>query len=101
GHPVSSYISTRFVILPIIKYIAGMDRIYENNLRIVEIGEDIPSKPGIEHYYTIKLSDGLAYPIYSQSGMISSLCKADGIIVVPYDKEGLYKGEFVEYYSVK
>ncbi len=101
GHPVSSYISTRFVILPIIKYIAGANKIYESNLRTVEIGEDIPSKPGIEHYYSVKLSDGLAYPIYSKSVMISSLGKADGIIVVPYDKEGLYKGEYVEYYSVK
>jgi molybdopterin molybdotransferase len=37
-----------------------------------------------------------AVPILGKSGLVSTLVKADGIVIVPMNKSGVYEGEEVE-----
>lgn len=61
--------------------------------------ENIPSNHGRESCQLIKLidtDDGLsALPLYTKSGNISYLSRADGYVMIPRNREGLNKGEKV------
>ncbi|HFD05225.1 MAG TPA: molybdopterin molybdenumtransferase MoeA [Firmicutes bacterium] len=100
GHPVSSYISARFVMIPILNYFAGKKEIFERATGRGIISVDIPSKHGMDDFVRVKVKDGIITPIFGQSGMISTLSDSDGIIIIGNEKEGLYKGEKAEYYEM-
>jgi molybdopterin molybdotransferase len=38
----------------------------------------------------------VAYPVFGKSGMLSTMVKADGMIVIPMNVEGLSRGETVQ-----
>ena len=100
GHPVSSYISTRFVMVPILKWVAGNKRIFEEVRGTGAVTVDIPSKHGLEEFFRVEVKNGKLNPVYGQSGMISTLYRANGIIIVESEREGVYKGEEIEYFDV-
>jgi molybdopterin biosynthesis enzyme len=62
----------------------------------VPVARAVPSNHGREEYVPVTLRDGEAQPIPSKSGLITTLARADGFIVIPRDKEGLSKGDLVE-----
>lgn len=45
-------------------------------------------------------SQYLAHPIFGKSGLISTMIKADGLVRIPIDSEGLDEGEEVEVYCI-
>ncbi len=64
---------------------------------------NVPSPPGKEDFVRVALSldhgqNGIisATPLFGKSGLISTLVKAHGILRIPPDSEGAYKGEEVE-----
>ena len=65
-----------------------------------ELGRNIASASGREDYIRVKLNQSkgklVAEPIFGKSGLISTLVKADGLIRVDRNTEGLYEGEMVE-----
>ncbi len=68
--------------------------------------EPFPSAMGREDYVRVALdwasgepggkSGPKARPVHGKSGLISTLVKADGLLVIPRDTEGLHKGEDAE-----
>lgn len=68
--------------------------------------EPFPSAMGREDYMRVTLdwSSGepggqrgpVARPVHGKSGLISTLVKADGLLVIPRDAEGLHQGEEAE-----
>ena len=62
------------------------------------------SRTGRTDYIRVKLeidkaTGGLnAVPVFGRSGMLRTLAAADGLLVVPSEKEGLSAGETVEVY---
>ncbi len=62
----------------------------------------IPSVIGREDYVRVRLkrAEGknwyLLEPVYGRSGLISTLVKADGLLVIPRDCEGIYPDEEAE-----
>ena len=58
------------------------------------------SKKGREDYVRVKLikrkGELLAQPIFSKSGIIKSLIRANGLVRVPYISEGIVEDSIVE-----
>ena len=61
---------------------------------------NVPSAEGKLTFYPCILTDDYeVMPIFSKSGLITALTKADGYFLIERDKEGLQKGERVMVYS--
>jgi molybdopterin molybdotransferase len=64
--------------------------------------EQVPSAIGREEYVRVSVKRGdnsaqnLATPIYGKSGLLHPLVKADGLLVIGRDVEGLDKNEQCE-----
>ncbi|MEM3048989.1 MAG: molybdopterin-binding protein, partial [Candidatus Bathyarchaeia archaeon] len=100
GYPVAAMIGF---------YVFGKDLI-SRMLRTVDEPEPhvfakvtrrIPSPPGIRSYVRVNVlrrgSDLIAEPVRSTgSGIISSMVRANGLLVIPEDVEGVDEGEVVE-----
>jgi molybdopterin molybdotransferase len=60
---------------------------------------NVPGAPGRTSCVPVKLSATeaalVAEPIFGKSGMITTLTKADGYVMIDRNKEGLKKGEAV------
>ena len=102
GHPVSALIVAQVFLAPFLNYLQGDElRKGPQGRRIHAIlNSAIHSTIGLEEYMRIKIeenADGTckAYPVYGKSGMLSTLVKADGILVIPLSMEGYSKGENV------
>ncbi len=71
----------------------SVDAILETNLH---------SSPGKETYQLVDLiekeNEKIAVPIYGASGLITTLAKAKGYIVISENTEGIYKGDKVKVY---
>ena len=99
GNPVSALVVADLLLKPVIR--ALMDDI--NPLFRYQVSalltSDIPSRSGREDHVPVKLEDNAgvldATPVFGKSNLIFTLVKSDGIICVPADSAGLYKGQTV------
>ena len=100
GHVVSAMIVFEIVIRPFIEKISGLSSKYKKGLRIPALlSRNIPSAQGRIDYMSIRLieKNGIkwAEPVLGKSGLISNLTKADGLIEIGINTEGLDKGSKV------
>ncbi len=100
GHPVSSFVSAYLFVLPLIKYLQGAKDYLPEPCGYLRAGMDIPSKPGREEWVRVFKDGDKAIPVFSESGIMSSLTKATGLVRIPENVEGISKGEEVEYYPL-
>jgi molybdopterin molybdotransferase len=102
GHPVSAVVIFHFFGKPILKILSGISKEWVwHQIKVkAKASRNIPSVPGREDYVRVKLEekDGtfLAHPIFGKSGAISHLAKANGLIKIGMDEEGLEEGEEAE-----
>ncbi len=99
GHVASAMVVYYLFVRPLLRRFAGMT----TDLGLLPIqaitGEQIPSAIGREEYVRVQLvrqPDGrppVALPIYGKSGLLTPLVKADGLLVIDRDSEGLDKGK--------
>ncbi|MEL7646179.1 MAG: gephyrin-like molybdotransferase Glp [Anaerolineaceae bacterium] len=94
GNPVAAFFMFHLLARPLIASMQGSE-LDEQRVQ-VPVARAVPSNHGREEYVPVTLRDGEAQPIPSKSGLITTLARADGFIVIPRDKEGLSKGELVE-----
>ncbi|MEO5358692.1 MAG: molybdopterin molybdotransferase MoeA [Nitrospirae bacterium YQR-1] len=77
----------------------GISEEYAGKIR-ARIGKNISSLPGREDHIWVKMEnrDGelWAIPVLGKSGLIATMAKADGVIVVGSDKRGISEGDTVE-----
>ncbi len=98
GHPVSALLVAHVFVVPFVRYLAG------EPLAAGPIGEritaalstSIHSVRGREEYVRVRLHGGTATPLFGKSAMLSSLVRADGVVIVPMHAEGIARGEPVE-----
>ncbi len=100
GHVVSAMIVFEIVIRPFIEKISGLSSKYKKGLRIPALlSRNIPSAQGRIDYMRVRLIErnGIkwAEPVLGKSGLISNLTKADGLIEIGINTEGLDKGSKV------
>lgn len=94
GHPGSAYIVLTAIVAPILALAAGAP-VPERRVR-VRLAANIPSAKGREDHVRVKVEDGKAVPVFGKSGLLNTLVRSDGVVVVPATREGFEEGDEVE-----
>ncbi|MEM2214610.1 MAG: molybdopterin molybdotransferase MoeA [Candidatus Nezhaarchaeales archaeon] len=100
GPPVSCFFSFIEIVAPLIEHMYGLKRSIKCKLR-ARLRRNVPGEVGSRVYVRVSLresGDGLeAEPIATGgSSVISSICKAQGYVVIPEDVDSLSEGEEVD-----
>jgi molybdopterin molybdotransferase len=106
GHPVAVNICFELFVKPILVRLTGeithpaLEEVSPYHTVKARLARSIASKPGREDHVRVTLEkreDGLwARPIFGASGLITTLVKAVGTVVVPVNTIGIETGEEVE-----
>jgi molybdopterin molybdotransferase len=102
GHPVSAVVIFHFFGKPILKILSGLSRevVWHRIKAKAKASRNIPSVSGREDYVRVSLEERegtlWAHPIFGKSGAISNLVRANGLIRIGIDEEGLEEGEEAE-----
>ncbi|BCB96371.1 molybdopterin molybdenumtransferase MoeA [Dissulfurispira thermophila] len=100
GHPAATVVCFDIFIRPVIEKLSGLnsERKFIKSI-IAKMAKNIASAAGREDHIRVYLEerDGeiLAIPVLGKSGLITTLVKADGIVIIPQNKLGLDAGERV------
>jgi len=101
GHVVSSMIVFKVIVRPFIEHMGGVSETNRKQLHIkARMTRNISSAQGRIDCVRVKViqSDGVffAEPVLGKSGLINTMVKADGIVMVDMNSEGLEKGTEVD-----
>lgn len=101
GHVVSAMIVFMAVVEPFLKRIGGVRRWEEAGLRFTaRISRNVASAQGRIDFVRVKLrhGDGVPWvdPLLAKSGLIHTMIKADGLVAIGMNDEGLDEGDLVE-----
>jgi len=92
GYPVSAVLSFEQFAAPLIAGLAGK-RLVPRPTLTVHPAQNLPSKPGLTEFIRVTLGrvgdKVIATPLPRGAGTITSLVRADGLLVVPALSEGL------------
>jgi len=95
GYPVAALSALYLFIRPAAKRMAHQP--VEQPVKRARLSRKIASRPGYESMVRVALRGEEADPIMaSGAGILSSVARADGYVVVPEELEGLEAGEEVE-----
>lgn len=96
GYPVAGIVALYFFARAALRRLAHMPDEPDRTVRAV-LSEKIVSRIGYKTFARVKLSNGKAIPLAtSGAGILSSVSKADGFVIIPPNVEGYGKGEEVE-----
>ncbi len=105
GHPVAVGVSYGLFVKRVIRSLTGIalkDLVFADRMVKARLLKNIASTSGREDYIRVEIrnEDGelTALPILGKSGLISTLVKATGYIVIPENRLGIEAGEIVEVY---
>jgi len=95
GYPVAALADLYIFLRPALQ---KMGRRSDHQPRVfARLARKIPSRPGYLSMVRVTLKDGEAEPIMiSGAGILSSVARANGYVVVPEEREGIEEGETVE-----
>jgi molybdopterin molybdotransferase len=95
GYPVAALAVAYFLLKPLIEYLLGVEE--EERTASVELKKKISSRLGRLSLVRVKVEAGGAYPIrVAGSGVLSSVTRSDGFVLVPEDSEGIAAGKVVD-----
>jgi len=100
GNPVSVMVTFDLFVGYLIKLLSGIEQ-HEWKPRYVKafLSRNLASAPGREDYVCVRLVDSgkiLAEPVLGKSALITMMVRADGLIKIPLDMEGLEAGTEVD-----
>ncbi|MBI3402870.1 MAG: molybdenum cofactor biosynthesis protein [Acidobacteria bacterium] len=95
GNPTSCLSNAYILLVPFLRAIA---RLPPHAPRTVQapLGRKIVSAAGRHQFYTVRLTDGVAYPAFKGSSDITSLSQADGYLEIPSDQSVVDEGAMVK-----
>lgn len=99
GNPVSSMVCFEEFVLPALRSMMGNPRLYRRTVN-ARLAHPVKFRPGRTEFIRVQLTHDEAGYIASStgtqsSGVLLSMAKADGLLVVPSDSTGLAEGEQV------
>lgn len=99
GNPVSSMVCFEEFVVPALRRMMGNPRLYRRTVP-ARLAHDVKFRPGRTEFIRVQLTRDEAGYIASStgtqsSGVLLSMAKADGLLVVPSDSTGLAAGEQV------
>ncbi|MGB8312251.1 MAG: gephyrin-like molybdotransferase Glp [Halobacteriota archaeon] len=96
GFPVACLVASTAFVKPAVYRLGHISKSLERTVR-AKLERKIVGKMGSRTYARVALNDDTAVPIMiSGSGILSSIAKADGFVIIPENVEGYNKGEWVE-----
>jgi len=101
GHPASAMVLADIFLVPLIKAYSGLG-FTPPDRRIIRavMSRSMASASGRTDYIRVAVRRTgdryIAEPVLGKSGLISTMVRADGVVVIPMAKEGLEAGEEVE-----
>jgi molybdenum cofactor synthesis domain-containing protein len=95
GNPTSCLSNAYILLVPFLRATAQLP-LYAPRAVRVPLATRIVSPAGRHQFYTVRLSEGRAFPAFKGSGAITSLSQADGYIEIPADQSTVEAGTFVE-----
>ena len=102
GHPVSALIAAQVFLAPFLKYQQGgtLEKGPLGQRIKAVLATSIHSTIGLEEFIRVRLEESAdgscsARPVFGKSAMLSTMVKANGVVVVPMHSEGFAKGEIV------
>lgn len=99
GHVASAMVVFYLFVRPLIRFMAGKELSIGLPEITAECSQEIPSVSGREDFVRVRLQKRPdrqypeAFPVWGRSGLLRPLVKADGLLIVPRDSEGLEKGD--------
>jgi len=101
GHVVSAMVVFSRIVKPFIEYISGMGDDARKEIRLpARLSRNVASAQGRVDFVRIRLFQengaNWAEPVLGKSGLISTMVKADGLIEIGMNTEGLDEGTEVE-----
>ncbi len=101
GHVVSAMVVFSRIVKPFIEHVNGRADVYRKKIRLTaKLSRNLASAQGRVEFIRIRLrqKEGVlwAEPILGKSGLISTMVKADGLIEIGMNTEGIDKGTEVE-----
>lgn len=103
GHPAAVSVCFDIFIRPVLKVLSGIDERFPFSAgKIVKarLAKNISSSQGREEHVRVMLEErdgGLwAVPVLGKSGLIKTLVRADGTIIIPLNSNGVESGELVD-----
>ncbi len=99
GNPVSAIVVAGLFLVPVLRQLQGASPSGYNRV-MAKLTHNIASVPGREDYVQVRLveRDGQLWadPVFGKSNLIYTLVKADGMLRVPLDSNGLHADEWVQ-----
>jgi molybdopterin molybdotransferase len=99
GHPVACAVVFEVMVRPVLQMLQGLPGGVEARLVPARLTRNLPSAPGREDFIRVRLvrrqEETWAEPILGKSGIISTVARADGLVRIPFESDGLYEGDQV------
>ena len=95
GHPASAFVVLVVIVSRLLEAISGEKAMPLPTARAV-LTQNIPSVRGREDYVRVALDGGKATPLFGKSGLLNTLVRSHGVVMIPAGSEGLERGAEVE-----
>lgn len=99
GQVTSAQVVQTVLVTPFLRHLSGRTEALSASPPpfVAELARNIAGRPGREDFVRVRLEarpglPPLAHPVLGKSGLLKTLLAADGLIAVPAEAEGLYKG---------
>lgn len=100
GNPVSALVVAGLYVVAAIEYLIGLNGNVIRATIPAKLTVNLPSKSGREDWIAVRLDTGkegkTAEPVFGKSNLIFTLARADGMIRIPAEANGISAGEIVE-----
>lgn len=102
GNPVSALVIASLFVSPLVEALLGLQQARPRPRIPARLTLNLPSQAGREDWIPVKLLAGeggyQAEPVFGKSNLIFTLSRADGLVRILPDANGLAAGELVEVY---
>lgn len=105
GHPVAAMTVCSQLTKMAVRKLLGQKETAMAAAVAAQLVRNVASAPGRDDFINTRIfkqdSGYFAEPILGKSGLVSTMAQADGVVHIPADKSGVYKGETVEVLLIK
>jgi len=100
GYPVAGLVALYFFVRPGIRKLGSIPEMPEFVLR-KQLASKISSKIGYVNFIRVVFEGNKVRPITGKAGVLSSVAKADGYVLVPENIEGYEEGQEVDVFLIE
>lgn len=96
GNPLSALVVFRLIGVPLVWWLAGCAVPPAEPATRARLSRDLASAAGRLDVVQVRVSDGVAEPLFGPSALLSVLTRADGYLIIPEPATGLDAGTDVD-----